>query len=39
MLEWNDMINYKVKWGLESLKFIGEVDNIDNNTTNKRNNK
>ena len=28
MLDWDDLIKYKVKWGLQSLKYIGEVDTM-----------
>lgn len=31
MLEWNDMVHYRVKWGLESLRYIGEVEEISKN--------
>ena len=32
MLSLNDMMEYKVKWGFEELRLIGEVGSNANNT-------
>lgn len=38
MLDWQDLIKFKVKWGLESLKFIGEAENINGKSEPSKNN-
>lgn len=37
MLGWTDLVGYKVKWGLQNLKYIGEVDALNKSKQTQKN--